>query len=303
MSEVSASYARHPQVADVPHREARRIAEAVRAPWREGGPKMRRTTELHVPVPNGSVRVRIYDPDAGALKSALVYLHGGGWTLFSIDTHDRLMREYAHRGSIAVVGVDYPLAPETKFPVALEQLVEVIHWLEAEGAGFGVDARRLAIGGDSAGGNLALATALKLRDSGSPESLRALLLNYGGFDVHCSDDSARRFGGPGYMLTREELTMFWNNYLRGPEDFMNPLACPIHARLEGLPPVFLTIPQCDVLTEQSHAMADRLKRAGVSVTAKVYPGATHSFLEAVSVAAVAGRALDDGARWMKSQLQ
>jgi acetyl esterase len=299
---INGAYARHPEVGNVPHAEARRIAEEVRAPWRQGGPAMHATAEREIPVCGGSIRIRLYDPTPARPKPALIYLHGGGWTLFSLDTHDRLMREYAHRASIAVVGVDYPLSPEAKFPLALDRLVEAVSWLRDHGAGLGIDPARLAIGGDSAGANLALAAALKMRDARLPDAIRALLLNYGAFDVRCSDDSARRFGGPAYMLTRDELTMFWDNYLRGAGDQGDPLACPMHARFEGLPPVFLTIPECDVLAEQSHELCVRLRKAGVDVTAKVYAGATHSFLEAVSVSAVAGLALDDGSAWLKTGL-
>lgn len=300
---VNAAYSRHAHAAGpVSHAEARRIAEEVRKPWRQGGPAMHLTTEHAVPVAGGTVRVRIYDPTPARPKPALIYLHGGGWTIFSLDTHDRLMREYAHRASIAVVGVDYPLSPETKFPAALNQLIEVVTWLRKDRATLGIDAARLAIGGDSAGGNLALSAALLLRDRGLPNALQAVLINYGAFDIGCSDESTRRYGGPAYMLTRDELTMFWSNYLRGLDDRRNPLACPLHAQFQGLPPVFLTIPECDVLSEQSHEMTKRLRAAGVDVTPRVYAGATHSFLEAVSVSTIADRALADGAQWLKSAL-
>ncbi|HZF17779.1 MAG TPA: alpha/beta hydrolase fold domain-containing protein [Steroidobacteraceae bacterium] len=300
---VNGAYARHTGGRKVSNAEARRIAEEVRAPWRQGGPAMHATTEHNVPVAGASARIRIYDPAPTEPKAAMIYLHGGGWTLFSLDTHDRLMREYAYRASIAVVGVDYPLSPEAKFPLALDQLVEVVGWLRSHGAALGIDPARLAIGGDSAGANLALAAVLKLRDAGLPNATQALLLNYGAFDTRCSDESARRYGGPDYMLTREEMAMFWGNYLRGPGDERDPLACPMHARFEGLPPVFLTIPECDILTEQSQEMAKRMRSTGVDVTARVYAGATHSFLEAMSISHAAGRAIDDASAWLKEALE
>lgn len=302
VTEISAGFARVPSFDRLPHAEMRRVAEEIRAPWRQGGPRMHNTVERSIPVQGGAIRIRVYDPGPPGVKPTLIYLHGGGWTLFSLDTHDRVMREYAARASIVVVGVDYPLSPEVKFPTALEQITDVVRWLGARGRELDVDASRLAIGGDSAGGNLAIATCLKLRDAGEPDRIKAMLLNYGGFDTICSDESARRFGGEGFMLTRDEMNTFWGNYTRGPQDANDPLAAPLRARLDGLPPAFLTIPECDILTEQSHAMAQKLRDAGNAVRAEVYVGATHSFLEAVSVAAVADRALADGAHWLRATL-
>ena len=287
---------------ELPVPEMRRIAEAVREPWRRGGPVMHRTTERQIPTPGGPVRVRIHDPDDRPAKPALVYLHGGGWTLFSLDTHDRVMREYAARANVVVVGVDYALSPEVRFPVALDQVVGVVRWLRANGDVLGVDSDRIALGGDSAGGNLSTSAALTLRDAGESDCLRGLLLIYPALDRECSPESVRRFGGAGAMLTGEEVAWFWDNYAGDAEVRDNPLACPLHARLEGLPPVCITIPERDLLAEQSLAMAERLRAAQVPVEATVYPGATHSFIEAVSIAPLAERAIADGARWLRATL-
>lgn len=282
--------------------EMRRVAEAVREPWRRGGPAMFRTTERQVPTPAGPVRIRVHDPDGRPAKPALVYLHGGGWTLFSLDTHDRVMREYAARAGVVVVGVDYALSPEVRFPVALEQVVGVVRWLRANGAALGVDTDRIALGGDSAGGNLSTSAVLTLRDAGEGDCVRGLLLIYPVLDRECSAESVRRLGGAGAMLTGDELAWFWDNYGGGADLRRDPLACPLHARLEGLPPVCITIPERDVLTEQSLEMADRLRAAEVPVEATVYPGATHSFIEAMSIAPLADRAITDGARWLRATL-
>jgi acetyl esterase len=122
------------------------------------------------------------------------------------------------------------------------------------------------------------------------------------FEAQSTEEADRQFGGPGFMLSADEMRGFWTNYLRGPADVANPLACPTTARLEGLPPAFLTIPECDLLTEQSLKMAGLLREADVPVRAEFYKGASHSFLEAVSVSAIAARALDDGARWLRETL-
>ncbi len=284
--------------------EMRRIAEKVRAPWREGGPAMAVTRELQVPTAQGDVRIRIYRPQANIdVQPGLIYLHGGGWTMFSLDTHDRIMRELAARAGAVVVGVDYALSPEAKFPFALHQIVGVVRWLHANAASLNIDALRLAIGGDSAGANLAASTSLFLRDAGEANRLRGMLLIYGCFTNELSQLAVNEFGGAGNLLTGAEMAMFWDNYLATPADALNPLASPLRARLDGLPPAFLMSGRCDVLAEQSDAFAARLRAAGVAAALKQYPGATHSFLEAMSIAAVADRALDDGAAWLRACLR
>ena len=164
-------------------------------------------------------------------------MHGGGWTLFSLDTHDRLMREYAARAGVIVVGVDYALSPEARFPTALNQVAAVVRWLRADGAvEIGADPQRLAAGGDSAGGNLTVAACLKLRDAGEGDAVRAMLLNYAVVDAETSETAGRLWGGDGFMLTPEEMKGFWADYLSSPEQALDPLACPIRADFAGFPP-------------------------------------------------------------------
>ena len=298
---MGAAWAAHPDLATVPPAEARRIAEAVRAPWTRGGPPMKAVAEHHVDSPAGAVRIRTYDPGPAGPKPALVYMHGGGWTIFSLDTHDRVMRELAARAGITVVGVDYALSPEFKYPVALDQVCAVVRHLAASGAALGLDTARIAIGGDSAGANLAVAACLRLRDAGGAALPIAMVLNYGVFD-RVSSPEAARYGGAGYMLGADEMEQFWRNYLRDERDAGDPLVCPVRADLAGLPPAILVVPECDPLAEQSLRMAERLRDAGVAVELALYEGATHSFLEAVSVAPLADRALADTARWLRAAL-
>ncbi len=302
VTEIGAAWARYGDLAEVSPVEARRIAEEVRAPWTRGGPRMAAITEQRVPAGNGPVRVRCYDPGPDVTKPALIYLHGGGWTLFSLDTHDRVMREYAARAGVTVVGVDYALSPEAKYPVALDQVVAVAQFIGERGAELGIDPLRIAIGGDSAGANLALSASLRLRDDGRPRLIRAMVLNYGVFERWSSAEAQRRFGGPGNMLTSEEMESFWRNYLRADRDAENPLVCPLRADLHDLPGAFLVVPECDLLAEQSLRLADRLQAAAVPVELKIYRGAAHSFLEAVSIAPLADRAFDETATWLRANL-
>lgn len=300
---VQAGWSRHPSLASVGMVQARAIAEEVRAPWAAGGPEMARVEDIDVPHGDAGVRVRIHTPEsAAATGPVLIYLHGGGWTLFSIATHDRLMREYAHRSGFRVAGIDYSLSPEAPFPRALDETASVIRWLADHGASIGVAAGRMAVGGDSAGANLALSAAIDLRDAGQGGLIKALLLNYGAYDDRCDRLSHRRYDGAPYMLGSDEMRLFWRNYLGEDGGSAPARAAPIRAALDALPPAFLCIAECDVLRDENLEMASLLADAGVAVRHEVYAGASHSFLEAMSMAALADRALVDAAGWLRKML-
>jgi len=289
---LNADYAHHGTPRDRTHRRA--IAEAVRTRWTAGGPAMAETYEPVL----GGVRCRLHRPVAGKRLPLLVYVHGGGWTIFSLDTHDRLMRELAAASGCAVLGVDYSLSPEVRFPHALDEIADVLSALPAAADDLGIDPARIAAGGDSAGANLALASAIRGRDAGRP--LAALFLAYGAFDT-ARRASHDRYGGDAYILTPDEMDTFWADYL-DEANRDDVLARPLHADLAGLPPTFLCIPECDVLADENLAMRDALAAAGVAVTATVYPGATHSFLEATGAAAVARRAVAEAGAWLAVSL-
>ncbi|SEM22748.1 acetyl esterase [Pseudoxanthomonas sp. GM95] len=283
--------------------QRRVIAEIVRTPWRAGGPQMLRSEDITVDAPAGAFRVRVLRPStAPSTAPALVYIHGGGWCMFSIDTHDRLLREYAHGAGIVVVAIDYALSPEHRFPVAQDQCVAAIDWLRQHAGDFGIDASRLALGGDSAGANLALTTALRLRESGQLAGIAALLLNYGAFDIAISPQAAR-LGTAEDLLTVPEMAEFWTCYL-GPDwaQCRDPLAVPMHAALHGLPPSLLLYGDRDVLGEQSEAMAACLQAAGSVAELRRYRGAPHSFVEAMSVSDQARAAVGSGAAWLRRYL-
>jgi acetyl esterase len=178
-----------------------------------------------------------------------------------------------------------------------------MRWLVGHGGAGGVDVARLAIGGDSSGANLAVSTTLLLRDADAGDLVRGLLLVYGCFSTDPSNFAASDYGSTGNVLTGEEMATFWQNYLADPSDASNPLASPMLARLDRLPPTFQVVAQCDVLAAQNRAFAARLREAGVAVEVQEYAGATHSFLEAVSIADVADRALADSAAWLRRCLR
>lgn len=285
---------------DWPRRRA--IAEQVRAQWRQGGPAMADMCEWEQAVGSSAVRVRLYlPPTPAAALPLLVYLHGGGWSMFSIDSHDRLMREYAAAAGAAVLGVDYALAPEHRYPVALEQVVGIVRALPAQAAGFGIDAQRIALGGDSAGANLALAAALRLRDEGGP-AMCGLLLNYGAYDLDIPPQDAAALGTADDMLPADEMRAFWDNYA-GDGDRLrcDPLVAPLHAQLNGLPPSLLVAGERDVLCGQSLRMAERLRAHGGDAVLHRYSGMPHSFLEAMSVCRQSRRAIAESAAWLRER--
>lgn len=303
LDEMRAAWTNYPPFESMSFPEQREAAARVRAPWCDGGPEMATTVERTLDMGGGALPLRIHVPRGVAQPApALIYLHGGGFTLFSIDTHDRLMREYAERGGFAVIGVDYPLSPEAKYPEALGRIEALMLWLEHHGAELGIDPGRLAMGGDSAGANLSFATFKRLRARGKGSLVRAILSNYGAFSATVSDQAEAQFGGPGSILDRAELAQYFANYFSAPSDADDPLACPLHADLTDFPPVFLVIPERDILTEQSLEIEARLRAAGAVAESKIYPGATHSFLEAMSVSALAREAIQDGATFVRGRL-
>lgn len=290
---IDAAYAEHGAPAGASMAVRRAVAERVRQPWREGGPIMVESRELDM----GGVRLRLHRPVADAKLPVMLYIHGGGWTLFSIDTHDRMMREYAARAGIAVLGIDYSLSPESKFPVALEECAAALEWIAAQAESLNLDRDRMLIGGDSAGANLSVATCLLQRQRGRALPA-AMLLNYGAFAPERTPSYAR-FGAGDYSLEADEMDAFWANYVDSAEQLADPLVAPLHADLAGLPPAFLAIAECDILADCNDAFAGKLEAAGVATRAVTYQGATHSFLEAVSIAPLASRAFDEQATWIR----
>jgi acetyl esterase len=289
-----------PVVMAPPLDAARATTEALNLPLCAGGPAMAESADRWLPIRGRRLLCRLHRPAAGPLP-VLVYVHGGGWVWNSIDTHDRLMREYAAAGGCAVVGPDYSLSPEAAFPQALEECAAVIRWIASEGAAWGLDPARIVVGGDSAGANLAMGAALLLRETDPGLKLRGLLLNYGVFDADLDTPTYREFAD-GYFLTREKMRFYWECYCPRPADRLNPLAAPLRADLRGLPPVLLHIAELDVLAAENHAMAARLKDASVPLEFKTFPGTAHGFLRAMNHVGAAREGAGLGGAWLKRVL-
>lgn len=266
-----------------------------------GGPRMAESGDRWLPIRGRRLLCRLHRPTAAAGLPVLIYIHGGGWVWGSVDTHDHIMRGYAAAAGCAVLGPDYALSPEAPFPQALEECAAVVRWVARHGAEWGLDPSRIVIGGDSAGGNLALATALLLRETDPDLALSGLLLNYGVFDSRTDSPSYIEFA-TGHTLTRDKMDFYWRCYAPREADRLNPLAAPLRADLAGLPPCLLHVAELDVLAAENHAMEARLRAAGVSVEATTFPGVLHGFLRALGHVAKADQAVAEAGAWLKSRL-
>jgi acetyl esterase len=236
--------------------------------------------------PDG-LAVRIYWPmgEPRGPSPALIYLHGGGWVFGGLDSVDVSCRALANGAGVVVVSVDYSLAPEHKFPTPVEHCLSAWRWILAEGPSLGVDPARVAIGGDSAGGNLAIASTLLARDRSLPLPAFQLLV-YPIADHNFETPSYHSFGS-GCGLTAEMMRWYWDQYLPTPVAGSDPLASPLLADLRGLPPAHVVVAECDPLASEAEALADRLATAGVPVEKRIYPGQIHGFFHL-------GRIMDQG---------
>ncbi len=284
-----------------PFDEARRINDLISAPLHEGGPVMAESREIWLPIRGRRLLCRLHRPVPGVLP-VMVYIHGGGWVWGSIDSHDRMAREYAASAGCAVLLADYALSPEVVFPHALHECADVTRWLVAHGAELGLDGGRILLGGDSAGANLAAALGLMFRDTPGSPALRGLLLNYGVFDHRLDTPSYNEFAD-GYGLTREKMDFYWRAYCPDPASRLSPLASPLRAELAGLPPCLLHYAGLDVLASESAAMIARLRAAGVAVEEKLFPGVTHGFLRSCGAVAAADSAVALAGAWLRRILQ
>ncbi|WP_431269384.1 alpha/beta hydrolase [Dankookia sp. P2] len=283
-----------------PFDEPRALTEALNLPLASGGPVMAESGDRWVPARGRRVQCRVHRPDLPGPLPVLLYLHGGGWVWNSIDTHDRLMREYAATAGCIVVGPDYALSPEAVFPQALEECEAVLRWVAAGGAAWGADPGRIVIGGDSAGANLAAGLALWLRDGPTPPPLRGLLLNYGVFDSAARHAELRQVA-TGYGLTRERMAFYWQAYAPRAVDRASPFTTPLRAGLAGLPPCLLHVAELDVLASENHVMAAQLRAAGVVVETRLFPGTVHGFLRALGHVGQAHAAVEAAGTWLRAR--
>jgi acetyl esterase len=269
--------------------DARRMYRQSRAPLAAPAPEVAETRELAIPGPAGAIRARYYrayGAEAGAPLAGVVYFHGGGWVCGDLDTHDVVCRGIANHARCAVVAVDYRLAPEHKFPAAVEDAVAAVRWVSDNAASLDMDAERLVVCGESAGGTLAAVAAITARDSGGPP-LALQILVYPVTDFGMSTGSYERLG-EGYLLTRDSMLWYRGHYLRDERDIADWRASPLRAAdLSRLPPAYVVTAGFDPLLDEGRAYAERLAAAGVAVTYECFEGQIHAFLPMGGVLAAA----------------
>jgi acetyl esterase len=260
--------------------EAREQMEATARARKAEPLPVARVEERTMPGPGSPLRLRLYWPNAsssGGPVPAIVYYHGGGHVIGSLDTHDLIARNLCAGAEALVASVDYRMGPEHKFPAAVEDSFAALQWVHASAAELGADASRLGVHGDSAGANLAAVVALMARDAGAPR-LRLQSLVYPVADYTMSTPSYEKFASGCGILTREAMAWFQQHYLRSPADAQDWRASPIRASsLAGVAPAIVVTAECDVLHDEGQGYADAMRRAGVAVEYREYPGMIHAF--------------------------
>jgi acetyl esterase len=283
----------------LPVAEARAFMEAMR-PLHGPSTPLPVVRDVRIDAAWGQIPARLYRAREG-LAPLLVYFHGGGWVIGSLDTHDDVCRDLAAKADCAVLSVDYRLAPEHRFPAAADDCFAATSGAHAQAAGLGVDPDRLAVGGDSAGGNLAAVVSLMARDRGGPP-LRFQLLVY---PVTCGrmDTASHRENADGYLLTHDAMVWFWNHYVPRAADREQPYAAPLRAPdLTGLPPALVLTAEFDPLRDEGEAYAERLRAAGVPTALCRYDGQIHGFLTMSALIDRARTALDETAAALRAAL-
>lgn len=286
----------------MPPAQARAESVVRNAYWNEDPHPIAEVREEAIPGPHGRMRVRIYDPEPDDRAGpGLLYLHGGGWVICSLDTHDGVCRRLADFGRLKVVSLDYRMAPEFPFPGPLDDCVAAARWLREHARAFRIDPQRLAIGGDSAGANLALATLLVLRDAGE-SVFRGGALIYGVYADDHTTRSHKLWGGGEFILSTATMAWFWNQYVPDPAQRRDPRAAPLHADLRGLPPLFVSAAELDPLYDDSEQLKAKLAEAGVETTYHVWPGVTHACIMFSRMLPDADRQLQQVAGWVRGRL-
>ena len=280
--------------------EIRTVYNTERAWWNEIAPEMHEVLNTFVAGPVREIPIRIYKPTHLTQTPTLLYLHGGGWVVGNLDTHDRVMRLLAEFSGACVVGVDYALSPEYRFPVAINEAQAVLDWLKTQGPDHGLDSSRLAVGGDSAGANMAVSVA-QLCHQQNPGRIGCLLLYYGAYGL-TESVSWQKYGNADFEFTREEKEFYLTSYLNTKADRDDPRFNVLDGDISLLPSAFIAAAECDPLQDDSTALYKAMQNAGRSATLKIYPGVLHSFIHYSRMLDQATEALRDGADALKAAL-
>ncbi|MBA4181144.1 MAG: lipase [Anaerolinea sp.] len=274
---MAASAAGAPKMTELPAAVARANTEVGFAAFNAGAPEIGSIVDRTIPGPGGEIPVKIFTPKGEGPFPLLVYIHGGGWVIMSPDTHAKLCAELAEGAGVVIVSPHYRLAPENLPPAQLDDCMATVHWAVKHAAELNADGSRFAIGGDSAGGNLAAAACLRLRDEGGPTPRLQLLL-YAALLLD-PDTESSKVNADAQILSRETMVWFINHYLSGGAKTSDPYIAPINGDLHGLPPARLIVGTLDPLMDDSKAYAAKLKAAGVPAALSIYEDMPHVFLQ------------------------
>jgi len=293
-----------PPIESLPVDEARKATEGLK--MLAGDPEqVARVEDRKIPGKAGAIPVRIYTPEKSAAEKdgpfpVLVYIHGGGWVICDLDTHDNICRAISRRSGAVVVSVDYRLAPEHKYPAALEDCLSAVQWVAVNAAALGADPSRIAVGGDSAGANMATVVAVQCRDAGGP-ALGLQILIYPVTDCTMSSTPSSREFAEDHFLTASSMQWFMDTYFANFEDRRTPQASPAFIKdLSGLPPALVITAECDPLCSEGEAYAKRMEAAGVPVIYTRYDGMIHAFFGMLGAIPAAGKAADQVANAVRS---
>ena len=291
----------NPELDQLTPGEARELANAGAPLWSGGGAQDVAATDREVPGPAGSIPVRLYTPPRGdGVRAATVYYHGGGFVIGNLETHDAICRDLASDSAALIVAVDYRLAPEHRFPAAVEDCFAALEWVHAQADALGIDRDRVAVAGDSAGGTLAAVTALLSRDRQGPP-VRFQLLVYPGVGV-TEDQPSVRDNAEGYLLTRRDIEWFMAQYLGPAGDPSHPWVDPIHGDLAGVAPAHVMTAAFDPLRDGGAAYARRLRSFGVRVTERCYEGQIHGCFGMQAVVDASRPMIRDAAEILRAEL-
>ncbi|MGG5822325.1 alpha/beta hydrolase [Falsiroseomonas sp. HW251] len=265
-------------------------------------PEVAHVEDRAIPGPRGPIPVRVYRPDLEPGRPVIVFFHGSGFVICSVETHDGLVRQLCRRSRMIVVSVDYALAPENKFPAAPEDCLAATRWVFAHARDFGGDPARIVLAGDSVGGTMSAVTAIRLRDAGEPAP-RAMLLMYPVTDHPSAGMPSYTERGAGCGLTREGMEWFWNHYLQDAADGAHPHASPNRAEdLSRLPSSYVITAEYDPLRDEGKVFADRLQAAGNVVLHRRYADANHGFMSWVGLIDRSDEALQAACDWLKAHV-
>jgi acetyl esterase/lipase len=267
-------------------------------------PELKSVQPLAIPSPTGSIPARLYTPlklrNANGLAPCLVFFHGGGWVIGDLDTHDVVCRKLADEGQLIVFSVDYRLAPEHRFPAAVDDAIAATKWIAGHAKELGIDGARLLVGGDSAGGNLAAVVAISARDGDGP-AISGQVLIYPATDFAMTHPSHRE-PETSILLTQSVIRWFRDHYLNGISDINDWRASPARAKtFAGLPPAYVLTAGADPLRDEGDEYAKRLKEAGVAVTYRTFPGQFHGFFTMGKLLQQANVAASDIGVWLKAR--